>query len=171
MEVIVNRAQSMAKSLDEIVWTVNPANDTLSSAVNYLCSRAQESLRAADIRCGLDVANDLPSVTLDSELRHHLLMAVNEAVNNLMKHSGASDGILSVGMEQENLVVCVQDHGRGFDPKSITEGRNGLNNMRRRLEAAGGKCEIESAPERGTRIRFVVPLDSSVSKRLAPAQR
>ena len=63
MEGIVERAQHMAKSLDEIVWTVNPANDTLSSTANYLCSRTQESLRAADIRCRLAArASSLPHV-------------------------------------------------------------------------------------------------------------
>ncbi|MEA3209997.1 MAG: hypothetical protein QOE70_3054 [Chthoniobacter sp.] len=170
LDVIVERAQSMAKSLDEIVWTVNPANDTLSSTANYLSSRAQESLRAANIRCRLEVANDLPNVTLDSELRHHLLMAVNEAVNNVRKHSGTSDSLLSLGMEQENLIVCVQDQGHGFDPKAIAEGRNGFNNMRRRLEAAGGRCEIESTPEKGTRVRLVVPLLLS-SKRTASSDQ
>lgn len=165
MEGIVERAQHMAKSLDEIVWTVNPANDTLSSTANYLCSRTQESLRAADIRCRLEVADHLPGMTLDSELRHHLLMAVNEAVNNVMKHSGSRDCILSLEMAQGNFVVCVQDSGCGFDPEHTHEGRNGLTNLRRRLEALGGSCAIESAPERGTRVRLVVPLVHPASKR------
>ena len=158
MEGIVERAQRMAKSLDEIVWTVNPANDTLSSTANYLCSRAQESLRAADIRCRLEVADHLPGITLDSELRHHLLMAVNEAVNNVMKHSGARDCTLSLEMERGNLIVCVQDGGSGFDATHLPAGRNGLTNLRRRMAALGGECVIESAPERGTRIRLAVPL-------------
>ena len=167
MEGIVERAQHMAKSLDEIVWTVNPANDTLSSTANYLCSRTQESLRAADIRCRLEVADCLPGMTLNSELRHHLLMAVNEAVNNLMKHSGSRDCILTLEMEQGSLVVSVRDSGCGFDPEHPPEGRNGLTNLRRRLEALGGSCTIESAPERGTRVRLVVPLsdDSGVPPR------
>jgi signal transduction histidine kinase len=165
LEGIVDRAQHMAKSLDEIVWTVNPANDTLSSTVNYLCSRTEESLRIAEIRCRLEVAEDLPGVTLDSELRHHLLMAVNEAVHNVMKHSGSRECILLIGREQDNLTVTVQDSGSGFDPEHLPGGRNGLTNLQRRLEALAGKCEIESAPGRGTRVRFSIPLFASPSKR------
>lgn len=167
MDGIVERAQRMAKSLDEIVWTVNPANDTLSSTANYLCSRTQESLRAANIRCRLAVAEELPTVTLDSELRHHLLMAVNEAVNNVMKHSGAGECVLSLEMEQGNLVVSVRDNGCGFDPAHFPAGRNGLSNMRCRLEALGGSYSVESAPQRGAKVRLVMPLVLPPSGRAA----
>jgi signal transduction histidine kinase len=158
MEGIVDRAQRMAKSLDEIVWTVNPANDSLSSTANYLCSRAQECLRAADIRCRLEIDEHLPAMTLDSELRHHLLMAVNEAVNNVMKHSGTRDCTLRVSLEHGSLIVCVEDTGAGFDAHHPPSGRNGLTNLKRRMENIGGRCTIDTTPGRGTRVRLVIPL-------------
>jgi len=155
---IVERAQNMAKSLDEIVWTVNPVNDTLSSTANYLCSRAQESLNAAGIRCRLDVDEDLPAVQLDSERRHHLLMVVNEAVNNLMKHSGAHEAKLTLHTDGGKLHIAVEDQGVGFDPETVPPGRNGLRNMRRRMEAVGGRCGIHSTPGGGSRIIIALPL-------------
>lgn len=155
---IVERARRMAKSLDEIVWTVNPANDTLASTAHYLCSRAGESLAAAGLRCRFEVADDLPGVMLDSERRHHLLMAVNEAVNNAMKHAGASALHLAVGCGGDGVVVRIRDDGRGFDPAAVPEDRNGLRNLRRRMEAVGGRCEISSVPGTGTTVTLVVPL-------------
>ncbi len=158
LEGIVDRTQHMAKSLDEIVWTVNPVNDTLSSTANYLCSRAQESLNTAGIRCRLDIDEDLPNVQLDSERRHHLLMAVNEAINNVMKHSASNEAKLTLNAAGGTLIIVVADHGVGFNPAVVPPGRNGLRNMRRRMEAAGGSCEIESAPHRGSRVRISLPL-------------
>lgn len=158
LEGIVERAQQMAKSLDEIVWTVNPVNDTLSSTAYYLCSRTQESLNTAGIRCRLDIDEDLPAVQLDSERRHHLLMAVNEAVNNIMKHSAAAEARLSLHADGGMLHLVIEDHGIGFDPAAVPPGRNGLRNIRRRIEAAGGRCEIHSTPERGSRIIVALPI-------------
>jgi signal transduction histidine kinase len=154
---IVERAQSMAKSLDEIVWTVNPANDTLSSTVSYLCSRTRESLGAAGISCRLEVDDSFPEVNLDSERRHHLLMVINEAVNNIMKHSGSGSARLRVGWRAGQLEVAIEDDGRGFAPADIKPGRNGLENMRRRMSAARGSLVIDSSPGAGTRIRLNLP--------------
>jgi signal transduction histidine kinase len=159
MEGIAERAQRMAKALDEIVWTVNPDNDTLSSTANYLTSRTQESLRTANIRCRLEIAEDLPQITLDSQVRHHLLMAVNEAVNNVMKHSGSHDCTLSLDVHDGNIIVGIRDTGCGFDPENIREGRNGIANLGRRLVAMGGSSYVESTLGEGSYVRLVVPLD------------
>lgn len=158
LEGIVERARRMAKSLDEIVWTVNPANDTLTSTVSYLCSHTRESLTAAAISCHFEVDESFPVIGLDSERRHHLLMAVSEAVNNIMKHSGSTTAMLRAGWRAGRLEVVLEDHGRGFDPGALPPGRNGLANMRRRMEAARGSLVIDSRPGGGTRVRLVLPL-------------
>lgn len=158
LEGIVERARRMAKSLDEIVWTVNPANDSLSSTVNYLCSRAQESLASANLRCRLEVADDLPATVLDSELRHHMLMAVNEAVNNVLKHASATEARLAISYRQGALAIAIADDGRGFDPDAVPPGRNGLGNMRKRTESDGGSCVVRSRPGEGTRVTLTLPL-------------
>lgn len=157
VEGMVDRAQRMAKSLDEIVWTVNPANDSLSSTANYLCSRTQESLAVAGIRCRLDVADNLPATMVNSDLRHHLLMAVNEAVHNVMKHSGATECTLSVQTDRGTLVVSVADNGTGFVAVAEPGTRNGLVNLRRRMEASAGSAGIESG-DQGTIVTLRVPL-------------
>ncbi len=162
---IVERVQRMAKSLDEIVWTVNPANDTLSSTANYLCSRTQESLGAAGIRCRLSVDEALPKMVLDSDVRHQLLLAVNEAVNNVMKHSGSAECHLGLAVRNGVLEIVVEDFGRGFDPAAalVSGDGNGLANFRRRMQSVGGSCQISSTPGSGsgTRVELTVPLSSS----------
>jgi signal transduction histidine kinase len=77
-----------------------------------------------------------------------------------MKHSGAGKVRLSIENEGATLVVRVEDDGCGFDPENVPPGRNGLVNLRRRMDAVGGKCEIQSAAGQGTRVRFDLPLRS-----------
>ena len=161
LQGIVERARRMAKSLDEIVWTVNPANDSLASTVSYLTSRTRESLDAAGIRSRFDIPSGFPQMQLDSERRHHLLMAVNEAVNNIMKHSGASVARLALAVHHECLEATIEDDGCGFDPAKLSAGRNGLENIRRRMESAGGRAVIESSLETGTRIHLTLPLSAA----------
>lgn len=157
---MVERARGMAKSLDEIVWTVNPDNDTLESTVPYLCARVRESLAAAGIRCRLDVDESAPRCTLDSQRRHHLLMTVNEIVNNAMKHSGASEVALTVRIAGDRLTVEIADNGKGFDPAVAEDSeRNGLRNLQRRMEAAGGRFSLHSGPA-GTVATLELPLSS-----------
>lgn len=158
LEGIVERAQRMAKSLDEIVWTVNPTNDSLASTISYLCSRTQESVAAGGLRCRLDVAEGMPAAVLDSEVRHHLLMVVNQAVHNAMKHAEARELRLVVRQHGELLAIAVEDDGVGFDPAAVPVGRHGLGNMRRRMEAVGGSCRVESRVGGGTRVHFELPL-------------
>ncbi len=156
---IVERVQRMTRSLDEIVWTVNPANDTLSSTANYLCSRTEESLRAAGIRCRLSVDEALPKMVLDSDVRHQLLLAVNEAVNNVMKHSGSADCHLAIAAHEGILTIIIEDSGRGFDPADTQDpDHSGLANFQRRMESISGTCHITSTPGTGTRIELTVPL-------------
>ncbi len=155
---IVERTRRMTRSLDEIVWAVNPVNDTLKATANYLCSSAQEYLRAANVRCRLDVQDDLPSLTLPSEVRHNLLMIVVEAVNNATKHAQASEVWLRIKTDKDQLSVSIDDNGKGFDPSIARQGRNGLTNMRRRCQAVDGSFKLTSEPGIGTAIVVMIPI-------------
>lgn len=161
LDGIIQRARGMAKSLDEIVWTVNPANDSLPSTAHYLCSRAQESLRAAGIRCRLEVDEILPNLPVDSETRHHLLMAVNEITTNVLKHAAATEVTLHIHHQGSHLLVTFQDNGCGFDPATIPPSRHGLSNLRNRADATGGSLDIHTTPGLGTTIRLRIPLTDS----------
>jgi ligand-binding sensor domain-containing protein/signal transduction histidine kinase len=160
-------ARELTRTMDEIVWAVNPAHDTLEGLVNYLEKFAQDFLAAGHVRCRLDLPIDLPPWALTAETRHNLFLALKEALHNCLKHAGASEVRIALRIEPEAFVLSVEDNGRGFDPNDTELPRaaanrfapgNGLENMRRRLAAIGGGCEIEAAPGRGVSVRFVVPV-------------
>jgi signal transduction histidine kinase len=156
-EGITQRARNMTRGLDEIVWAVNPANDSLASTVSYVCSRVLERSRAAGVDCHLDVATELPEIELSSDQRHNVLMAVTEAVTNVIKHSRAAEIWLRIRLRGGSLMLCVEDNGLGFEPEQATGERNGLANMRQRCEQLGGTLQIESVPGSGTKVTFLLP--------------
>lgn len=141
--VIAVKAQQLVSTLDEIVWAVNPRHDTLASFVEYLNASAAELLDAAGIALRLEIAENLPEVTLDSVQRHALFLAAREALNNAVKHSGASEVRLGIHFNADGLVITIRDNGQGIaaEDSPLSEG---LRNMQARLTGIGGTCQIES---------------------------
>lgn len=157
---ISGRLRQLSVTLDEIVWTMNSRNDTLTNLVGYISNHAQEFMLHSRIRCRLDVARNLPDVAVDSETRHNLFLAVKEALHNAAKHSGATEVIVRVHYDQDWLRVSIEDNGQGFDTATVNNGE-GLKNMTERLETVRGQTEIVSKPAGGTRVSFLLNLFQS----------
>jgi ligand-binding sensor domain-containing protein/signal transduction histidine kinase len=155
---ISQTALETTRALDEIVWTVNPSNDTLDGLINYICKYAQEYLAMADLRYRLETPEQLPATPITPELRHNVFLAAKEAVNNVVKHSQATAAWLRLQIEPHQFVLEVEDNGRGVPAGADKKGRNGLRNMRKRMEDIGGQFELGPGAEGGTRVRLVAPL-------------
>jgi signal transduction histidine kinase len=155
---INHKSLELVKALDEIVWAVNPKNDSLRNLVNYLCLFAQEFLGTASIQCRLEVPPGLPDLPLNAEQRHTLFLVTKEALANAAKHSGATELWLRVALNGARLRLAIEDNGRGFDPAAINTDRNGLKNIRHRMNHLGGRATIHSAANRGTRVELELPL-------------
>jgi signal transduction histidine kinase len=165
IQEVRGRAREMVVALDEIVWAVNPQNDSLAGLVSYLGHFAEEFFRATDIRFRLDIPAELPTVSLSAESRHDLYLAFKEALNNIARHSGATEVQLRIAISAQEIIISVTDNGRGFEipnGKETVSGKlgNGLINMKRRLEQVGGRAEVQSQPTAGTTVTFLVPLQN-----------
>lgn len=160
VEQICEDARGVLSSIDEILWALNPRRDTLQDFADYVCDYAQKFLGPAGIECVFEMDTETLDAGADLPLRRSLLMAIKETLNNTVKYSGATELRLQIGRLRHNLVVVVQDNGRGFDPASARPGRNGLGNMSRRMRELGGHCHIASQPGQGCRIEFCIPLRS-----------
>jgi len=151
-------ARDMVTSLDEIVWAINPRNDTLASLVGYFCAHAQRLLALASVKCGLEVTEELPDIQLDSKFRHELLMAFKETITNVIRHAAATKVCLRIAVQHGVLVMEVEDDGRGLVDCRKQAGADGLANMKDRLNALGGRCDIRANPSGGITVRFEAPL-------------
>jgi signal transduction histidine kinase/ligand-binding sensor domain-containing protein len=154
-----DRVRGLARTLDNIVWTVNPKNDSLEELATYLCEFSQELFRLASIRCRLDVAGEIPRLPLSPDERSNLFLTAKEAINNIVKHSGATEVWVGIHMDGPNFCISIRDNGRGFDPAAPENAkRNGLANMRSRIRDLNGSFAIESVPGEGTTISISVRL-------------
>jgi len=163
---ITEVARELTTNMDEIVWAIDPQNDSLDALITYVSKFTQDYLGAAQIRCRLDVPPQLPEHQLQAEVRHNLFLAVKEALNNVVKHARATEVWLRVSVQPDDFVVTVEDNGRGLAAAvadesgkagRVSSGR-GLGNLEKRLAASGGRCVVASEPGRGTRVLFTLPL-------------
>jgi len=152
-------ARAAVSALDAIVWAVNPQHDSVGDFADYLSDYVPGYLQAASVECRLDLRVTAPRRSLGLTLRHSLLMAVKEALQNVVRHAGATVVHLKLSDAQGRLVVSVVDDGCGLKDAASGVTHSGLNNMRQRLSEAGGLCEIQTGENgRGTHVKFTVPL-------------
>jgi signal transduction histidine kinase len=171
LDRIFGTARELTRTMDEIVWAVNPRHDRLDSLANYLSRFAYEFLSAAEIRCRLEVPMPLPALPVTAEVRHNLFLALKESLHNIVKHAAATEVHIELKLEPQRIILSVTDNGRGFIPDDPNKAESpdrlasgyGLSNMKHRLEEIGGGCEFDSKAGAGTRIRFSVPVGDLVA--------
>ena len=155
---ISQTARETTRSLDEIVWAVNPANDTLDGLVNYAGKYAQEYLALAGLRYSADLPAQLPAIPIPPEVRHNVFLAFKEAVHNVVKHAQATEARIRLRLEPGNFILEVEDNGRGMGNQTAPQNRNGLRNMKKRMEDIRGEFSISGGANGGTIVRLIVPL-------------
>ena len=155
---ICDTARETTRSLDEIVWAVNPSNDTLEALVNYACKYAQDYFALAGVSYRAELPPNLPPTPILPEVRHNIFLAFKEAVNNVVKHAKATEARVRLQLEADKFILSIADNGRGLGDISGKSLRNGMKNMRRRLADVRGEFEILPGENGGTVVRLAVPL-------------
>jgi ligand-binding sensor domain-containing protein/signal transduction histidine kinase len=166
LDKIAQTAHELASSLDEIVWAVDPDNDSLDYLADYICRYAGEFFGDGPIRCQLIIPPKLPDHHLATDVRHNVFLAIKEALHNALKHSGAKCVEIRLSTGAGEFEILISDDGRGFDPNPnggaatgpARRTGHGLTNFKERMAAIHGRSELTSEVGKGTRVRFVVPL-------------
>jgi signal transduction histidine kinase/ligand-binding sensor domain-containing protein len=145
-------ARQAVKSLDEIVWAVNPRNDKLEDLVDYIGGHAVEYLGDAGIRCWLDAPNLMAREEFPSNIRYNIFLTVKEALQNIVKHSQATEVWLRIQITRDKLTIVIRDNGCGFEVAPDDTHVDGLRNMRQRMNDIGGACRIQGRTGSGTEV-------------------
>lgn len=160
LDRLAGMTREVGRTMDEIVWAVNPRNDRLEALAGYLAMFAGEFLEGTAMRCRLDFPVAMPDIPVSSEVRHQLMMVVREALANVVRHSGASEVLLRLRHEGGSLELEIRDNGSGL--KAGGEGRvgggNGLRNMEERTGAIGGSLRVEGREGKGTTVWVRIPM-------------
>ena len=156
-QTIGAKARSLISALDVIVWAVDPEDNSLQSLADYLSGYADEFFSHTDIACRFKVPVSFPPVTLEGRVRHEILMAVKEALNNILRHAGATEVEFRMALADRCLEIDVADNGKGIENELRSDG-HGLKNLSTRLQKLGGNCKVGSRPDGGTIVKFRLPL-------------
>ncbi len=129
----------------------------------YLNRHAAQYFQNTRITCRLAFPKHLPAAQLSAETRHNVFLAFEEALANTLKHAAATQVSAELKCENGTVEITVADNGRGFSEETRngqpeTEGQLGLSGMRARLRSVAGDCQITSATNGGTVVRFTLPL-------------
>jgi signal transduction histidine kinase len=155
---LAKNTREAVDALDQVVWAVNPLHDSLQGVAEYLSQTASSYLAPLNIACRLDVPLEWPEVEVRAQVRHQLILAFREALQNVAKHSRADAVTLTIRYEFGLVRVVVADNGCGLPDDVAGFGKEGLANMRTRMKIIGGTCEIRSRPEGGTAVEFRAPV-------------
>jgi signal transduction histidine kinase len=156
LQEIADKSRSMISALDGVVWVVNSKNDTLSSLVEYLASYAEEFLAKARIACRVDLPKNFPERIIAAEIRHDVMLAVRESLNNAVRHGHPHEVLLSLVVNGNSLEIAVRDDGCGFEPAQVKG--NGLTNLQQRMEKLNGSVQILPTPGGGVTVLLILPL-------------
>lgn len=156
---ITKASREVVNNMDEIVWAINPKNDSLDNLAAYILQYAQEYFESTGIDCKFDFPENIPDVPLQSDVRHNIFLTVKESLNNIVKHSAASDVSIELKINLPRAEFMIKDNGKGIDFDHIDKFSNGLSNMRKRIEDINGEISIES--EKGTCIRISIKVNEN----------
>ena len=171
IDVAIQRVRLLMDEVRSISMNLRPALlDDLgaASAVRGLCRDWQDVYRNIEVETDIAVADaDIPTLLLTTVFR-----AVQESLNNVARHASAQRVVVSVGIEDGVLKVAIRDDGVGFridDEDSPCRGGRGLRGLRERAVRTGGRCEVSSAPGRGTTVELAWPVATGQAAHLANA--
>ncbi len=149
LETIGTLARRCVQDMSDIVWSVNPAHDSMRGLTNRLRETAEELSAASGIAIVVEASEVKPLLRIEAAKRRAVMLIAKEALFNAVRHSGAARIVLRLEKDGSSWMLTVRDDGRGFDPASTGDG-NGLRNMQRRAEALGWSIDIEPTPQGST---------------------
>ncbi len=156
LEKINERSQRLLGNMSDIIWNINPGNDTIEEVMSRMREYATTILEAKNIDYTFNFPKEKMDCRLSMEVKNNMYLIFKEAVNNLSKYSGASNANLSLTFDEKNIHLKIEDNGTGFNEDEIQH-RGGLRNMKHRAEEIKGSIQINSTPGIGTCIELIMP--------------
>ena len=149
LEKIAGESRELSHNIGEIIWSLNPKNDTLDNLLAYLRSYAYDYLEEADIICSFKFPDNIPDIPVSPEQRRNIFLIVKESLNNIVKHASATRVEIEVQILNNHFSVNIRDDGKGLPVNGLRKQGNGLGNMEKRVTECGGNFSIESANGKG----------------------
>ncbi len=157
IKTISTSAHRLVQTMSEIIWALNPQNDTLENLLAYMREQSQQYFEPFDTRFDIHFPDEVPLIKLTNEERRNLYLVTKELLNNALKHAEASVISLGFSAAKNQLSFRVTDNGMGIQQKNIKVGANGINNLKKRMKDISGSIEW-SNKNQGTEVNYAMPL-------------
>lgn len=154
---IKDHSGRMMESMSDMVWAINPVNDSFEKVILRMKEFAAEILEPARINYYFTETGELEKTQLNPEQRKDIYLIFKEALNNVVKYSAATEVNISFELTVDRLRMMIADNGSGFDATVISSG-NGLKNMHSRSAEMGATIRIDSIKGTGTLIALELPV-------------
>ena len=161
MQRVGENARSLINALRDIVWSINPENDTLDQTLLFIKQCALEILEPKGITICMVIPTEPSSTQLPMEQRRHFTMIFKEAMHNIVKHADCTRAEIHIERNNGTLHATISDNGKGFEPTAVARNGasgNGLRNMQQRANALNAHLNITSQAQRGAKITFTMKI-------------
>jgi hypothetical protein len=158
LEKIGQYSRSMITEMNDIVWVINPLNDTFEKIVDRIQDFALELAVSKGMRFSMITDQTLLSSPLTMKQRKNLYLILKESINNAVKHSGCTELIVTMKKENGRLCIEIRDNGKGIPANVVDSPGNGLRNMRQRSKEIDINFRMHSEPGNGTLLYFEMPI-------------
>jgi signal transduction histidine kinase len=159
LDLISTNVFTLMEKINDVIWSVS----TKQSNVSLLSTRIKDCFvnifDAAGIKCTYEIDENLETGITGLKARKLLLLFAKEAINNAIKHSGASSIKFSIQKSNDNLLMAIKDNGKGIGDLNFDKG-NGLSNLKHRADQLNGHFSIETLKSGGTLVECMIPLTS-----------
>jgi len=157
LEEIAGTSRKLVGSINEIIWSLNPENQSLAQLLAYLREQLHQLLEYSGINYKIDFPENNEAVILTNAQRRNLLLVTKEIVHNAIKHSKARNIEIRCKKEESSIVFDITDDGIGFNVAGNGSG-NGLRNIRRRIQELGGELLIQTNTGAGSQFNYSIPV-------------
>jgi ligand-binding sensor domain-containing protein/signal transduction histidine kinase len=158
IERIGERSEKMMEAMSDIVWSINPANDSIEKMLVRMKQYAAEMMEPRNIHFEFSVNEKILKAKLNSDSRKDVYLVFKESINNAVKHAEATEVKIDLDVVGKKLLLTIKDNGKGFDPLLTTGNGNGLENFKQRAKNLNATINIGSQPGSGTSVTLLMPI-------------
>jgi signal transduction histidine kinase len=154
---ISETSNRMVRAMNDMVWSIDPKNDTMMDTIERMKSFAIETENLFDVEIVFDIDEAAADLDLDMAHRYEMLSIFKEAIANVAKHSSAKHVQVSLRLKNSRFFMMIEDDGKGFDVDNAALAR-GISDMRRRSADIKAALYIESERNTGTIVKLEMPV-------------
>jgi|GEM_PF-4510635 len=155
---IKDSSKAMLENMQDIVWAINPDNDTIEQVLARMKEFAGELCDSAGMEYSFTSDENLDTIKLNVYQRKDMFLIFKEAMNNAVKYSGGDHIRITLHKPSNSMLVLqILDNGKGFNNDEIRHG-NGLRNMNQRAGEMKGQIRIDSGNGDGTMVELKIPI-------------